>query len=164
MGGDGVLVFGAEATVIGGGHEGLARMLIFAQRQTIATDNTRDAELLAACALARKVETIIEFTDSISVDIPRPITIGQDNASVVLAMNTLTSRGSRHLSLRLGVLRDLVQERFVIEPAHIHSKDNLADGMTKCLAGPDFKTFRDLWLNIGQTARFTPRVHPPHTK
>lgn len=36
MGGDGVLVFSAEATVIGGGHEGLARMLIFAQRQTIA--------------------------------------------------------------------------------------------------------------------------------
>ena len=135
-----------------------------ARRQTIATDNTADAELLSACLLARKIEGIVEFLESIRVRVPRPIPIGQDNAAVFLAMTTLTSRKSRHLSLRLGVLRDLVQERFFLKPDHIHSKDNLADGMTKAHAVSDFKHYRDLWMNFHQTSRFVPRVHPPHVK
>ena len=82
----------------------------------------------------------------------------------MLAMTTLTSRKSRHLALKLGVIRDLVQERFIIDPKHIHSDDNLSDGMTKVFNLKTFLRFRDLWLNIGQSERFVPREHPPHAK
>jgi len=133
-------------------------------RETIATDNTADAELLAAWKLARKVEGIIELFESIQIKIPLPVPIGQDNGATMLAMTTLTSRKSRHLALKLGVIRDLVQERFIIDPKHIHSDDNLSDGMTKVFNLKTFLRFRDLWLNIGQSKRFVPREHPPHAK
>jgi hypothetical protein len=134
------------------------------KRQTIATDNTADAELLQAWSLARKVEGIIELFESLQIRIPLPVPIGQDNGATMLAMTTLTSRKSRHLALKLGVIQDLVMERFLIKPLHIHSEDNLADGMTKAYLPKIFKYYRDLWLNIDQKNRFVPRLHPPHTK
>ena len=135
-----------------------------ARRQSIGTDNTADAESLAACALGRKIEGIIELIESIKVQVPLPVPTHHDNAASFLTMTTLTSRKTRHLALRIGVLRDQVMERFILKPKHILSADNLSDGMTKAYGPKDFHFYRDLWLNINQKKPFVPRVHPPHKK
>ena len=135
-----------------------------ARRQSIGTDNIADSESIAAWVLGRKVEGIVELIESVKIQVPLPVPTHHDNAASFLAMTTLTSRKARHLALKMGVLRDQVMERFLIDPKHIFSADNLSDGMTKVYGPKDFRYYRGLWLNINQKTHFVPRVHPPHKK
>ena len=76
-----------------------------------------------------------------------PLTIWEDNTACIhLGHGLRGSKAAKHFEVRLRFLNEQIHNN-VIEFSKIDTKDQLADGFTKALSGPDFFKFRDQLLH-----------------
>ena len=76
-----------------------------------------------------------------------PLTIWEDNTACIhLGHGLRGSKAAKHFEVRLRFLNEQIHNN-VIEFSKIDTKDQLADGFTEALSGPDFFKFRDQLLH-----------------
>jgi len=110
-------------------------------KQTIATQSTMQAEVIACCAATEQDVWLKNFVPGLRIvdSISKPITIYCDNRSAVLfSGNNKSTNGSRSLDLKYYVVKDRTQAQ-TIKVEHISTKLMLVDPLTKGLPHIVFK-------------------------
>ena len=76
------------------------------------------------------------------MELREPILFREDNqACIQIATNYMTTRRTKHVDIKHHVIRYWCRSN-VIDFAYISTNAQLADIMTKCLAGPTFRRHR----------------------
>jgi len=115
--------------------------------QKLCAQSTAESEIYAATDSVKEAKHIQLLCEECGIRAPGiPIRIWEDNnACLQLAHNLRGSKAARHFSIRLRFLNEAVHDKS-IEFARVDTKQQLADGFTKPLAGPAFFVFRDQLL------------------
>ena len=116
--------------------------------QKLCAQSTAESEIYAATDSVKEAKHVQLLCEESGVRAPgTPMRIWEDNnACLQLAHNLRGSKAARHFSIRLRFLNEAVHDRSV-EFARVDTKQQLADGFTKPLAGPAFFAFRDQLLH-----------------
>jgi len=117
------------------------------EKQSIATDSTAAAEIIALHSAANRVESLAAVLAEIHGPRSAPIPIHCDNFSAISCATTNTERKSKALNSRLAKLRDLIAGG-IIEIRQVPSKRNYADFFTKILPPDEFTRMRSVVMGF----------------
>jgi hypothetical protein len=110
---------------------------------TIAQSST-EAELISHNLGAKQLLTHRQFLSEIGLPQLLPTVLRADNTgAIAISENDTISRDSRHLSIKLLWLRELIASK-TLSLAFCPTKDMIADILTKVLSRPLFERFRNL--------------------
>jgi hypothetical protein len=131
------------------------------KKQSIVTDSSCEAELVASAKLGRELEWARHMVDFISFGSgegirtgslpPVPLLIDNDSAKTLLS-NFLYRARTKHVNVKYFASRDLM-DRGKLLPHHIPTDINCADSFTKALHAPPFLRHRCA-LNVHPLSRF----------
>ena len=111
------------------------------KQQTVASSST-EAEYMSISSAAKESVYLLSLCKSLGLDLGGPVLLHGDNQGAIkLAQNPITHSRSKHIDIRHHLVRDLV-ERKVIQLDYLPTDQNLADILTKALAGPKFIQLR----------------------
>ena len=111
------------------------------KQQTVALSST-EAEYMRISSAAQESVYLLSLCKSLGFDLGGPVLLHGDNQGAIkLARNPITHSRSKHIDNRHHFVRDLV-ERKVIQLEYLPTDQNLADILTKALAGPKFMKLR----------------------
>jgi hypothetical protein len=116
--------------------------------QKLCAQSSAESEIYAVTDSVKEAVHIKLLCEEAGIRQPGvPLTVWEDNtACVYLGHGLKSSKAAKHFEVRLRFLNEHVQNG-TIEFAKIDTKDQLADGFTKVLGGPQFISFRDQVLN-----------------
>ena len=112
------------------------------KRQEIIAGDTTEAELIAMSATANELMWIKQLCTDLSISAQKPVLWGDNKSANLLAANPISSDRSKHIRVRHLRVREAV-ELDEMEVQWIGTKEMLADGLTKVLAGPALSDMRD---------------------
>ncbi len=111
-------------------------------KQTIVTESTSEAELVAANEGAKDGLWLKYLLEEMNLDVS-PVTLFMDNKSALqIAQHPTHHKRSKHLELRFLKLRDYVEKGKVVVK-YVESANNFADIFTKSLPKDKFKELRE---------------------
>ena len=100
------------------------------------------AEYMSISSAAQESVYLLSLCKSLGLDLGGPVLLhGHNQGAIKLAQNQITHSRSKHIDIRHYFVRDLV-ERKVIQLEYLPTDENLADILTKALAGPKFIQLR----------------------
>jgi hypothetical protein len=118
-------------------------------RQKLGTKSSTEAELVGVSDVMPQVVWTRYFLESQGVSVSDSI-VNQDNQSAILLEKNgraSSSKRTRHINIRYFFVTDRVANgEMTIE--YCPTKEMMADYFTKPLQGIQFKTFRDLIMNV----------------
>ena len=83
------------------------------------------------------------MVEEMGMDFPRPFTLQMDNeAARIFCSGSAAKTRLKHIDCRQHFVRTL-RDRNIMVAAHVDSKDNLADILTKILPRPTFESLRN---------------------
>jgi len=128
------------------------------KRQATVSSSTAEAEYVAAAAATREAL----WVRKLMVDLGQPATtvnMAEDNQTCLsLIANPETTRKAKHIDIAHHMVRERV-EIGEVKLAYTPGAEVLADGLTKALPGPAFKSFRSR-LGVSTTEAPTPEDDP----
>jgi hypothetical protein len=115
-------------------------------KQKVTAQSSSEAEIMGGSACAKKIAALRQFFEELGLTPTRPTIVYEDNqAAIQYSIGELTHSRLRHIDIRRFALRDAVMAG-VLFLVYLRSADNVADMLTKALAGPLLAIFRDLVL------------------
>lgn len=126
--------------------EGSGSILSKSTKQKVTADSSCAAEIIGLNTYARHVAWYGRLLRALGESIDEAV-VYQDNESTIhLATNGPTQRGkSKWMDVRYFAVKELVEQK-VIKLRFVRSEDNIADILTKPLAGQLFLRLRELLL------------------
>ncbi|KAJ9253689.1 hypothetical protein DTO212C5_9256 [Paecilomyces variotii] len=123
------------------------------RKQTCVAISSNEAEYVAASEAAREAWWIRRLMIDMGVtQVEGPITLNIDNDGAQdLIKSPSGTKRSKHIDIRFHYVRDMLAQG-VIDVKRVDSADNLADGFTKGLPVPKFKTWLEQ-LGLTTTAQ-----------
>lgn len=114
------------------------------RKQDIVSTSTTESEFYALAEAVKEVQWLRNILIDLQIDVPQPIIIHSDNQSTIkLIENSKFSARTKHIDVRLHFVRDCVYTgKIILE--YCPSEDNVADLLTKPLAGVKIKHLRNL--------------------
>ena len=110
--------------------------------QPIKATSSTEAEYYCLKASSSQVIWVRMFLAELGVRLKAPTVVFEDNqGAIALSNNPLTHSDARHIHISFHVTQERVARGF-IQLAKIDSKHQLADPLTKSLAGPLFLSLR----------------------
>ena len=74
-----------------------------------------------------------------------PITVYCDNqGAIFISKNAISNKKSKHIDIRYHYVRELIQEKKLLDIVYIPTEDNLADQLTKSVTPEVLRKFVDL--------------------
>lgn len=114
------------------------------RKQNIVSTSTTESEFYALAEAVKEVQWLSNILLDFHVNVPQPITIHSDNQSTIkLIENSKFSARTKHIDVRLHFVRDCVKTG-IIALKYCPTKNNVADLLTKPLAGIKIKHLRNL--------------------
>ena len=112
--------------------------------QKLCAQSTAESEIYAVTDSVKEAIHVKLLCEDAGIRPPGiPLTIWEDNTACVhLGHGLKGSKAAKHFEVRLRFLNEQVQNG-TVEFARIDTKDQLADGFTKALGGPQFLQFRN---------------------
>ena len=116
--------------------------------QKLCVQSSAESEIYAVTDSVKEAVHIKLLCEEAGIRPPDiPLTVWEDNTACVhLGHGLRSSKAAKHFEVRLRFLNEHVQNG-TIEFARIDTKNQLADGFTKALGGPQFISFRDQVLH-----------------
>jgi len=116
--------------------------------QKLCAQSSAESEIYAVTDSVKEAVHIKLLCEEAGIRPPGiPLTVWEDNTACVhLGHGLKSSKAAKHFEVRLRFLNEHVQNG-TIEFARIDTKNQLADGFTKALGGPQFISFRDQVLH-----------------
>jgi hypothetical protein len=113
---------------------------------TVATSPT-EAEYIAANEAAREAMHLRSLLREFGEIQDEPTTIYEDSTGCIsMSFNAVHHARTKHMDVRYQYVRERVQEGDLVLK-HVRTDDQIADVLTKPLAGSKHKKFTDLMLN-----------------
>jgi hypothetical protein len=118
--------------------------------QKLCAQSSAESEIYAVVDASKEAIHIKLLCEEIGMrPIGKPMRIWEDNnACIQMGHGLRGSKAAKHYEVRLRFLHERIHLK-EIEFARISTKDQLADGFTKALAGPAFEIFRNQLLQCG---------------
>ena len=114
------------------------------QKQSSVALSSTEAEYISLSEIGKSLMHLLEMAQEI-FKVPRPITIYCDNqGAVFMSRNSTTNKRSKHIDIRYHYVRELIQERKVLEVVYIPTDQNLADQLTKSVPKDSILQFVNL--------------------
>lgn len=114
------------------------------RKQDIVSTSTTEAEFYALSEAVKEVQWLRNILHDFHVNINDPIVINSDNQSTIkMVENSKFSSRTKHIDVRLHFVRDCVSLG-KIKLKYCSSEDNVADLLTKPLAGVKISQLRQL--------------------
>lgn len=114
------------------------------RKQDVVSTSSTEAEFYALSETVKEVQWLRNILLDFHIDVPFPIKILCDNQSTIkLIENSRFSVRTKHIDVRLHHVRDCVYTG-KIQLNYCPSEDNIADLLTKPLAGTKMKYLRNL--------------------
>ena len=114
------------------------------RKQNIVSTSTTESEFYALAESVKEVQWLRNILLDLHINVPLPITIHSDNQSTIkMIENSKFSARTKHIDVRLHFVRDCVSNG-TIKLKYCPSEDNVADLLTKPLAGVKMKHLRNL--------------------
>jgi hypothetical protein len=116
------------------------------KKQATVSWSSTESEYIALGSAAREAMWLNHMCDEIDLDIPKTITIFEDNqAAIALSRNPVQHSRTKHIDICHHGLRDFIDSgRLAIQ--YINTSEMLADALTKPLNG---RKLRDLSVSMG---------------
>lgn len=110
--------------------------------------SSTEAEIKAIDEWIREVIHIIDIVSYLCADtVKKPVKLFVDNKSAIELCETLKQNHKvKHINLRIHYIREVI-EAGLVELHFCPSEFNVADMLTKALAGPHFEALRDILFN-----------------
>ena len=114
------------------------------RKQNIVSTSTTESEFYALAEAVKEVQWLRNILIDLEINVPLPITIHSDNQSTIkLIENSKFSARTKHIDVRLHFVRDCVSNG-IIKLQFCPTEENVADLLTKPLAGVKMKNLRNL--------------------
>lgn len=114
------------------------------RKQDVVSTSTTESEFYAIAETVKEIQWLKNILNDFHVNVKEPITIFSDNQSTIkLIENSKFSSRTKHIDVRLHFVRECVREGKIILK-YCPSEDNIADLLTKPLAGVKMKYLRNL--------------------
>jgi hypothetical protein len=114
-----------------------------AKKQTLVSQSTTEAELIALSAVSKMITWIQKLLVEIGIPFDNPITVYEDNQSVIkLVESEAVHARTKHIDTRYFYIREQIAQGCQAVK-YIESKRNLADIMTKHISRDRFVYLRD---------------------
>lgn len=114
------------------------------RKQNIVSTSTTESEFYALSEAVKEIQFLKNVIEDFDINVPAPITIFSDNQSTIkMIENSKFSSRTKHIDVRLHFIRDCAYNR-QIKIIYCPSEDNVADLLTKPLAGVKIKYLREL--------------------
>jgi len=107
-----------------------------AKKQKNIANSSTTAEYYAANQATNEAIWVINLCDEIGLKIKSPMDIMLDNqGAIALGKNPESGPMTKHIDIQYHYFREKVRDKR-LNPIYVHTSTQLADGMTKALAGP----------------------------
>lgn len=114
------------------------------KKQNVVSISTTEAEYYALAETIREVKWLKELLKDFGIKIDQPIKVKSDNQSCIkLTSNEKFSNRTKHIDVRFHFAKDAIHKKQV-ELIYVSTENNLADMLTKPLAGIKIKSLREL--------------------
>lgn len=114
------------------------------RKQDIVSTSTTEAEFYALSEAVKEIQWLKNILNDFNIDVSLPITINSDNQSTIkMIENSKFSSRTKHIDVRLHFVRECVSTKKILLK-YCASEDNIADLLTKPLAGVRMKFLRNL--------------------
>lgn len=114
------------------------------RKQDVVSISTTEAEFYALAETAKEVQWILQILKDFNITIIEPIIIETDNQSCIkMIENEKFSNRTKHIDVRYHYLKDLVHNK-KLQLKYCPTEINVADMLTKPLAGSKIKALREL--------------------
>lgn len=111
------------------------------QQQTSTAKSSAEAEYMALSIAGSEAIWLNRLLEDLGCGTKGPIPIFSDSVSAIcMAENTKTHGRSKHIDVHWHWIREQIDKK-AIELHHVKGTENIADGLTKPLAGPLFRQF-----------------------
>jgi transposase InsO family protein len=108
------------------------------RKQKTVAQSTTEAEYMSICDASNQAQWYRTFLKELGYEVTSPISLHCDNKGAVdLALNPVTGRRSKHISIKYHAIREYV-ETGVVNLVRTPTGEMLADGLTKSLARAPF--------------------------
>ena len=109
----------------------------------VPAQSTAIAEYRSVTDACNAIIAIRSYLHGLGMQLKEPVLFREDNqACINIATNYMTTKRTRHVDIKHHVIRYWCR-RNVLDFAYIDTHSQLADIMTKCLAGPAFRRHRE---------------------
>jgi hypothetical protein len=114
------------------------------RKQDVVSISTTEAEFYALAETAKEVQWIVQLLRDFNVNMSESIEIESDNQSCIkFVENEKFSNRTKHIDVRYHYVKDLINAKF-IKLKYCPTEYNIADMLTKPLAGTKIKMLREL--------------------
>ena len=114
------------------------------RKQNVVSTSTTEAEYYALAEATKEVQWIIQLLKNFNIIFTGPVTIQSDNQSCIkFVQNEKFSNRTKHIDVRYHYVKDLISNN-AIELKYCPTEYNIADMLTKPLAGTKIKALREL--------------------
>ena len=135
-----------------------APLLFSSKKQTITADSSTVAELIAAHAVTKELQWVINMLTELGFSLPTTPILHQDNMSTIKIFNQPGNSGkTKHISLRFNIVREL-RANGTIHIIYCPTEDMLADIFTKAFGPSAFLQLRPLLMGHTNTTALAEKV------
>ena len=114
------------------------------QKQTSVALSSSEAEYISLSEAGKSLMHLISLTREI-FPVKIPITVYCDNqGAIFISKNAISNKKSKHIDIRYHYVRELIQEKKLLDIVYIPTDDNLADQLTKSVTAEVLRKFVDL--------------------
>lgn len=114
------------------------------RKQGVVATSTTEAEFYAIAEAAKEMMWLRQLLIDMKVPVPSSISISSDNQSAIKMLeNDKFSHRTKHIDVQYHFLKDMIQKKH-IALAFVPTESNIADLLTKPLAGPRIEMLRKL--------------------
>jgi hypothetical protein len=112
------------------------------KKQNIVALSSTESEFLSLCEALREFAWYTRILADLSVKLPRPVIIHEDNQSCIslLRKPNLNSKRSKHIDVKYHFVKDMLESK-LIDIKYVPSAFQVADGFTKALVKSKFEEF-----------------------
>ena len=114
--------------------------------QKCVSTSTAEAELNAVVEASKEAVHLVNLLRELDLEIQQPVNVFVDNqACIALSKNSMNHGKTKHFSLKVHFVRNLVQSR-LLELNYLPTDRMPADTLTKALGRTKVSLFRDVLL------------------
>ena len=115
------------------------------KRQPTVALSSAEAEYATACLAAQEIQWIRQLLAEINIDQDKgATTVHSDSQSAMHMAGNPTAGRAKHMDIKYHFTKEAV-ERGVVSFKYVHTSEQLADALTKGLAGPKVIQFRNIY-------------------
>ena len=114
------------------------------KKQCVVALSSTEAEYIALCSATQEAVWLRRLLGDLSGEVSKPTVIMEDNqGAIALAQNPITHARTKHIDICHHFVREAIQDG-IISLQYCHTKEMVADALTKVLARAQFQKLRGL--------------------